>query len=216
MWPWEHLAVGYVAVSILFRWHGRRVGALDAVAVGVGAAFPDLVDKPLAWAFDVLPSGTSVAHSVFVAVPLAVAVWFVAARRDRRSVGAAFAVSYLLHLPSDALYGPLTDGGSLSGLSSGRSSSAPAREAVDSRGPSHTTSSPTSSSSGRRRRSSTSSSNSSCSGRRRSSGSPTARHPSTPSSGSSDGARSDGPGATAGRRAYSLYNKARSTPLIRQ
>ncbi|MFC7198031.1 metal-dependent hydrolase [Halospeciosus flavus] len=111
MWPWEHLAVGYVAVSILFRWHGRRVGALDAVAVGVGAAFPDLVDKPLAWAFDVLPSGTSVAHSVFVAVPLAVAVWFVAARRDRRSVGAAFAVSYLLHLPSDALYGPLTDGG---------------------------------------------------------------------------------------------------------
>lgn len=110
MWPWEHLAVGYVAVTLFFRCRGRRVDDLDALAVGLGAAFPDLVDKPLAWAFDVFPSGTSVAHSVFVAIPLALAVRAVAARRDAESAGTAFAVAYLLHLPADALYGPLTGG----------------------------------------------------------------------------------------------------------
>lgn len=108
MWPWEHLAVGYVAVSLLVRYRGSRVTAGQAVAVGVGAAFPDLVDKPLAWAFDVLPSGTSLAHSFLVAIPLAAAVWAVAVRRDREPIGFAFAVSYLLHMPADALYGPLT------------------------------------------------------------------------------------------------------------
>lgn len=106
MWPWEHLAVGYlvVALALRFGWH-RSPDALTAVAVAVGTQFADLVDKPLAWQFDVLQSGTSVAHSVFVAVPLSILVVAVAWRLDRTVVGAAFAVGYLLHLPADAMYG---------------------------------------------------------------------------------------------------------------
>jgi hypothetical protein len=106
MWPWEHLAVGYlvVALALRFGWH-RSPDAWTAIAVAVGTQFPDLVDKPLAWQFDVLQSGTSVAHSVFVAVPLSIVVVAVAWRLDRTVVGAAFVVGYLLHLPADAAYG---------------------------------------------------------------------------------------------------------------
>ena len=106
MWPWEHLAAGYLAYSLLVHLTRRRAprGRLTMAALVLGTQFPDLVDKPLAWLFDVLPSGTSLAHSVFVAVPfvacvVAVSWWF-----DRASAGAAFGTGYLLHLPTDVLY----------------------------------------------------------------------------------------------------------------
>ena len=106
MWPWEHLAVGYLVVALGLRlgWH-RSPDGWTAVAVALGTQFPDLVDKPLAWQFEVFQSGTSVAHSVFVAVPLSMLVVAVAWRLDRTVLGAAFAVGYLLHLPADAVYG---------------------------------------------------------------------------------------------------------------
>ncbi|MFD1515809.1 metal-dependent hydrolase [Halomarina rubra] len=112
MWPWEHLAVGYlvVALALRFGWH-RSPDAWTAVAVAVGTQFADLVDKPLAWQFGVLESGTSVAHSIFVAVPLSVLIVAVAWYFDRTVVGAAFAVGYLLHLPADAMYGAVYGSG---------------------------------------------------------------------------------------------------------
>ena len=114
MWPWEHLAVAYVAVSLLFRARGSRVGAPTAVVLAVGSQFPDLVDKPLAWSFGVLPSGTTLAHSVFVATPACLLVWAIGRRHGHAGPALAFAVAYALHLPGDILYGPLTSGGLLS------------------------------------------------------------------------------------------------------
>lgn len=113
MFPWDHLAIGYVGVSVYFRL--RRLGVSDGagLAVAFGSQFPDLVDKPLAWVFEVLPSGTSLAHSVFVALPLSALVSVVAVRLDRPRAGVAFVVGYLLHLPADVLYGPLALGRSL-------------------------------------------------------------------------------------------------------
>jgi hypothetical protein len=113
MWPWEHFAVAYVAVSLWFRAARRRPGAATVLAVGVGSQFPDLVDKPLAWSVGVLPSGTALAHSVFVAVPLAVLAWRLARTRGRGALGLAFGLSYLLHLPGDLAYGLLTSGGAV-------------------------------------------------------------------------------------------------------
>lgn len=106
MWPWEHLAVAYLAYSGAVRlWAGRSPRDQVAVAaLAIGTLFPDLVDKPLAWTFGVLPSGSSFAHSVLVAVPVVVVVVAVTWRRGRPAVGIAFAIGYLLHLPSDALY----------------------------------------------------------------------------------------------------------------
>lgn len=111
MWPWEHLAVGYLAYAALVHARaGRGPTAGEAVAVAFGSQFPDLVDKPLAWEFGVLPAGLSLAHSSLVAGPLSLAVVYVAHRRGRPAVGVAFAVAYLLHLPADALYGVLLGG----------------------------------------------------------------------------------------------------------
>ena len=48
MWTWEHLAIGYLAYSLLSQLAWRRpptVGA--AITVAFGTQFPDLVDKPL-------------------------------------------------------------------------------------------------------------------------------------------------------------------------
>jgi hypothetical protein len=110
MWPWEHFAVGYIAYSLLCRARGRDPNAGEVVALAVGTQFPDIVDKPLGWGTTLLPSGTSLAHSVFVAVPLSVAIVFLARRHERRRLGVAFGIGYLLHLPADVLYGAMLRG----------------------------------------------------------------------------------------------------------
>ncbi len=111
MWPWEHLAVGYLGYSLAVRLAGRGVPRpWPVVALAVGTQFPDLVDKPLAWAFGVLPSGHSLAHSLFAALPLAALAVTVGAAVGSGRVGAAFAFGYLTHLPGDAFY-PLLVGG---------------------------------------------------------------------------------------------------------
>ena len=110
MWPWEHLAVGYVAVSLALRLAGRRVDDGVALVVVLGSQFPDLIDKPLAWSFAVIPSGSSLDHSILVAVPLSALLVAVSYRRGNTALGVAFALGYLLHLPGDVLYGALTLG----------------------------------------------------------------------------------------------------------
>jgi len=105
MWPWGHLAVGYLLCSL---WCRRRVGdppgPAAAVVTAVATQVPDLVDKPLAWYLDVLPTGRSLAHSLLVGTVVVGAVWWVAARADRRPLGVVFALGYLSHLAGDVLY----------------------------------------------------------------------------------------------------------------
>lgn len=105
MWPWDHLAVGYVAYSLLRRATGGSPPDRRAlVAVLVGSQLPDLIDKPLGWYVGVLPSGVSLAHSLLFAVPVCVLVYGWRARRGAPDQGLAFAVGYLLHVPADAVY----------------------------------------------------------------------------------------------------------------
>ena len=111
MWPWEHLAVGYVCYSLYCHVrHGRAPTGREALAVAFATQFPDLVDKTLAWGLHVLPSGQSLAHSLFVAVPLSLLVVVFAWRRGRSPLGVAFGVGYLSHLPGDVLWPYLTGG----------------------------------------------------------------------------------------------------------
>ena len=106
MWPWEHLAVGYLLYSTITRLHsGESPTTAATLAVAFGTQFPDLVDKPLSWGLAVLESGVSVAHSIFTAVGLSLAVVALTRRLDRPRMGTAFAVGYLSHLPADAAYG---------------------------------------------------------------------------------------------------------------
>jgi hypothetical protein len=105
MWPWEHLAFGYLAYSAYTRLrHGRPPGHAAAMAVAFGTQFPDLVDKPLAWSLDVVSSATSVAHSAVVAAGAIALVGVVARRRGHPAIAAAFAVGYVSHLVGDVVY----------------------------------------------------------------------------------------------------------------
>ncbi|WP_160133570.1 metal-dependent hydrolase [Halococcus salsus] len=103
MLPWGHLAFGYVCYSGLSRWVSRRRPDGSSLAlVALGTQLPDLVDKPLAWTFGVLPSGRSLAHSAFTATFASTVVWDFCRRRGRSELGVAFAVGYASHLVADS------------------------------------------------------------------------------------------------------------------
>ncbi|WP_049922681.1 metal-dependent hydrolase [Halopiger djelfimassiliensis] len=102
MWPWGHFAVAYLLyTAYTYRTLDRPPRALPAVAVAVGSQFPDLIDKPLAWSFGVLPGGRTFTHSLFVAALLVPAVYTVTTRLGRRQIGLAFLVGHLSHLVAD-------------------------------------------------------------------------------------------------------------------
>lgn len=110
MWPWEHLAVGYLCYSLLLHLgFGRSPRNGPTIALVVGTQFPDLVDKPLAWTFGILPNGRSLAHSLLTALVLLALVRFVFYRYRRPWLANAFGIGYLTHLAGDALY-PLLAG----------------------------------------------------------------------------------------------------------
>ena len=115
MWPWEHLALGYLVTSLVWRVWGGRIDGWVVAWVGFGTQFPDLVDKTLAWYVDVLPSSRSLTHSALTAAPLSVFVLIVAAHRQRLHWGVAFVLAYHSHLFGDAL--PRILEGYYSGLS---------------------------------------------------------------------------------------------------
>jgi hypothetical protein len=105
MWPWGHLAAGYLCYSLYCRFvAGRAPRGVGTVAVLFGTQAPDLVDKPLAWTFGLLPSGRSLGHSLVVFALVAPLVWWVAGRRDHRPLAAAVGFGSLTHLLTDALY----------------------------------------------------------------------------------------------------------------
>lgn len=102
MWPWGHLAVGYLCyVGFLNFGDNNDQNPVALLAVGFGTQVPDLVDKPLAWTFAVLPSGRSFAHSLLIAVVVIGALGYIGKRRQQISVVLAFSIGYLSHLISD-------------------------------------------------------------------------------------------------------------------
>ncbi|WP_049888405.1 MULTISPECIES: metal-dependent hydrolase [unclassified Natrinema] len=102
MWPWGHLAVAYLLYTIYtHRRDGRRPRTGPLIVLTIGSQFPDLIDKPLAWSFGVLPAGRTFSHSVFVAALLLPTVALLAYRVDWPAIGPAFAIGQLSHLLSD-------------------------------------------------------------------------------------------------------------------
>lgn len=104
MWPWSHAALGYLLYSFGARLIGRRPNGYPAIVLLFATQLPDLVDKPLSWVFDLFPQGYSIMHSVFVAVPLGVAVLAIAAWRHHTECGIAFILGYWSHLLGDILF----------------------------------------------------------------------------------------------------------------
>lgn len=104
MLPWGHVAVGYLCYSVGTRVRYRHPPqAGPVIALVVGTQLPDIIDKPLATWFGVLPSGRSLGHSLLFAVVLGLGVWWIATRRDRVRAGVALLVGHLTHVLVDAL-----------------------------------------------------------------------------------------------------------------
>ncbi|AQL44656.1 hypothetical protein BV210_17985 (plasmid) [Halorientalis sp. IM1011] len=110
MWPWGHAAFGYVLYSLSSRLTADPgVTGRDVLVLAVATQLPDLVDKSAAWVFDVFASGYAAGHSLFVALPVGLAVYWLAQRRDSESLGLAFVVGYWSHLAGDVLLAILLD-----------------------------------------------------------------------------------------------------------
>lgn len=115
MWPWEHLAVGYILYSAYSRFrHDQSPSGAAAVVAVVASQLPDLIDKPLAWGLSVLPGGRTLGHSLLFGVPALFAFWLLVRRYDRPQLAGAAAIAYLSHIVTDALYPALLPGGSVS------------------------------------------------------------------------------------------------------
>lgn len=115
MLPWGHLAVGYLMYVLgcqLGRKGGPPAPEVGTLLVAVGTQFPDLVDKPLGWTVNILPSGRSLGHSVLVALVVLAVLWVLVSRIDAwSSFGVrAFGTGYLSHLFADSIF-PFLGGG---------------------------------------------------------------------------------------------------------
>lgn len=105
MWPWGHLAFGYLLYSLGVRASRRSPPeGLDVLALAIGTQLPDLIDKPLAWWVSILPGGRTLGHSLVFAVPLMIVLVLIARRFDAVSHVIAFAVGYASHLVGDLWY----------------------------------------------------------------------------------------------------------------
>ncbi|MFC7068741.1 metal-dependent hydrolase [Halobaculum lipolyticum] len=101
MLPWTHAAFGYLLLLAVVLLLGRRFSRAELLAVLVGTQLADVIDKPLAWWFDVVPSGRSLGHSLLFVVPLCAVVVAITWYRRHPEVGVAFGVGYLTHLVGD-------------------------------------------------------------------------------------------------------------------
>lgn len=110
MWPWGHLAVGYLVYTGWRRWRGGRPRAPEVFFLALGTLFPDLVDKPLAWTLGLLASGRSLGHSLLIAAVVLAVLWLLVTPRLGRPPIAAFAVGYLSHVVADLPVGKLLAG----------------------------------------------------------------------------------------------------------
>lgn len=105
MWPWAHAATAYLVLSTVRRYRDQGPPtSVGAIAVGLGALAPDLIDKPLAWRLDVLPYGRTLAHSLLLAGVALLVVGVLARQCGHWTAFVPFAMGYLVHLGTDALH----------------------------------------------------------------------------------------------------------------
>ena len=106
MWPWGHLGLGYLVALPLLKRVDLDDDYVALAALAVGTQLPDLVDKPLAWTFDVMPYGRAAAHSLLVLGAVAVALGLVSRAVH---VSVPLLAGWATHLVGDVVY-PLADG----------------------------------------------------------------------------------------------------------
>lgn len=104
MWPWGHLALGYLCYAgYRGLWSWKTPSGWPVILLAFGTQFPDLIDKPLAYWLAILPEGRSLTHSLLIAVPLCLAIYLLARRYQQGELGMGFAIGWGSHLIGDAV-----------------------------------------------------------------------------------------------------------------
>lgn len=114
MLPLGHLCLAYLLYVGYAAVRSRRLPARWALLpVAAGSQFPDVIDKPLSY-WELIPSGRSLAHSLFTFVIVCLVVWRIAEHlrnrwpaknwreKLRAMTPAAFTVGYCSHLLGDS------------------------------------------------------------------------------------------------------------------
>lgn len=108
MFPLEHLLVALLPVVAYVAARDQRLPTRPVIFVtAVGSQFPDLIDKPLAHQFGVLPSGRVFVHSLPFVFPIAGGVLVYGWYTKRPRVAGVFVVAYLSHVIADTYRGLL-------------------------------------------------------------------------------------------------------------
>jgi hypothetical protein len=113
MLPLGHLSLAYLLYVGYAVVQSRRLPARWALLpVAVGSQFPDVIDKPLSY-WEIIPSGRSLAHSVFTFIIVCLVIWRVTEHLRNRwpaeswrehlrvTTPTAFTVGYCGHLLGD-------------------------------------------------------------------------------------------------------------------
>ncbi len=104
MFPWGHLAFGYVAYTLFNRlYFDSFPDGPPVIVLGITALLPDLVDKPLSWSLGIFPSGRALFHSLLVLLPLSAAIYWLSHRTHRASIGHSAIIGLLSHAVGDIL-----------------------------------------------------------------------------------------------------------------
>lgn len=102
MWPWGHAAIGYLGYTLFLMLSKRRFPTRgEALAVLIGTQGPDLIDKPLAWTFEVLPTGRSLGHSLLTAALLCWIATLLLHRFGLLEFSAPFCFGYFVGILTD-------------------------------------------------------------------------------------------------------------------
>jgi membrane-bound metal-dependent hydrolase YbcI (DUF457 family) len=100
--PVGHFLVAAIPVVVYVFLRDRELPSRKlAFVVLVGSQFPDLIDKPLAYQFFLIPNGRMFAHSLVIAIPLSIAVLLFVRRTGHTREGLAFGFAYLSHIVAD-------------------------------------------------------------------------------------------------------------------
>ncbi|MDS0221654.1 metal-dependent hydrolase [Haloarcula sp. S1AR25-5A] len=102
MYPEGHFLLAAVPLTAytVARWRRLPSGPMVLLLL-VATQLPDIIDKPLAWTFAILPSGRMLAHSLVVCLPLLSVLVLLAARRGYGQQAVVFSAAYLSHIAGD-------------------------------------------------------------------------------------------------------------------
>jgi membrane-bound metal-dependent hydrolase YbcI (DUF457 family) len=84
----------------LARYHRLPAGSTILLLL-VATQLPDIIDKPLAWSFNIIPSGRMLAHSLVITAPALLLIYILGRRTHKAHLAAIFSLGYLSHLLGD-------------------------------------------------------------------------------------------------------------------